>query len=108
MQIPYEVQARPDTGLYKAKLGIWLFLASEVMVFGGLFFSMALIGDRQYAAANYQYYRNYADSFPNEVAAGQIVVAPFEERQRAFAGIESRLWGTVDDDLPPEGAPGAL
>lgn len=37
MQIPYEVQARRDTGLYNAKLGIWLFLASEVMLFGGLF-----------------------------------------------------------------------
>jgi hypothetical protein len=37
MQIPYEVQARPDTGLYNAKVGIWLFLASEVMLFGGLF-----------------------------------------------------------------------
>src|ERR1700678_1864650 len=37
MEIPYEVTARPDTGLYNAKLGIWLFLASEVMLFGGLF-----------------------------------------------------------------------
>src|SRR6188768_2845877 len=37
MQIPYETAARPDTGLYNAKLGIWLFLASEVMLFGGLF-----------------------------------------------------------------------
>jgi len=37
MQIPHEVTARPDTGLYNAKLGIWLFLASEVMLFGGLF-----------------------------------------------------------------------
>jgi cytochrome c oxidase subunit 3 len=37
MQIPHEVQARPDTGLYNAKVGIWLFLASEVMLFGGLF-----------------------------------------------------------------------
>jgi len=37
MQIPYEVEERPDTGLYNAKLGIWLFLASEVMLFGGLF-----------------------------------------------------------------------
>ena len=23
MQIPYEVSARPDTGLYNAKVGIW-------------------------------------------------------------------------------------
>lgn len=39
MDIPYTVQARPDTGLYNAKVGIWLFLASEVMLFGGLFSS---------------------------------------------------------------------
>jgi cytochrome c oxidase subunit 3 len=37
MEIPYNVTARPDTGLWNAKLGIWLFLASEVMLFGGLF-----------------------------------------------------------------------
>lgn len=37
MDIPYTVTARPDTGLYNAKIGIWLFLASEVMLFGGLF-----------------------------------------------------------------------
>ncbi len=37
MEIPYNVSARPDTGLYNSKLGIWLFLASEVMLFGGLF-----------------------------------------------------------------------
>ena len=37
MQIPFEVKPRPDTGLWNAKLGIWLFLASEVMLFGGLF-----------------------------------------------------------------------
>ncbi|MEI6712354.1 MAG: heme-copper oxidase subunit III [Verrucomicrobiota bacterium] len=36
-EVPYTVAARPDTGLYSAKLGIWLFLASEVMLFGGLF-----------------------------------------------------------------------
>ena len=37
MKIPYNEELRPDTGLYNAKLGIWLFLASEVMLFGGLF-----------------------------------------------------------------------
>jgi len=37
MEIPYTVKARPDTGVYNAKLGIWLFLASEIMLFGGLF-----------------------------------------------------------------------
>ena len=36
MEIPYTVAERPDTGLNNVKLGIWLFLASEVMLFGGL------------------------------------------------------------------------
>jgi heme/copper-type cytochrome/quinol oxidase subunit 3 len=37
MEIPFTVKPRPDTGLWNAKVGIWLFLASEVMLFGGLF-----------------------------------------------------------------------
>src|SRR5882724_3413742 len=37
MEIPYTVETRPDTGLTNGKLGIWLFLASEVMLFGALF-----------------------------------------------------------------------
>jgi cytochrome c oxidase subunit 3 len=43
MEIPYTVEARPDTGLYNAKVGIWLFLASEVMLFGGLFSGYILL-----------------------------------------------------------------
>jgi heme/copper-type cytochrome/quinol oxidase subunit 3 len=35
--IPYTVERRPDTGVNNVQLGIWLFLASEVMLFGGLF-----------------------------------------------------------------------
>ncbi len=37
MQIQYITEERPDTGLINSKLGIWIFLASEVMLFGGLF-----------------------------------------------------------------------
>ena len=43
MDIPYTVKPRPDTGLYNAKVGIWLFLASEVMLFGALFSSYILL-----------------------------------------------------------------
>lgn len=35
--IPYTVEPRPDTGVNNVTLGVWLFLASEVMLFGGLF-----------------------------------------------------------------------
>jgi len=43
MEIPYTVDIRPDTGLPNPKLGIWLFLASEVMLFGALFSSYILL-----------------------------------------------------------------
>ncbi len=37
MEIPYIVEERPDSGMTNGKFGIWLFLASEVMLFGALF-----------------------------------------------------------------------
>jgi cytochrome c oxidase subunit 3 len=43
MEIPYTTHAREDTGLYNAKVGIWLFLASEVMLFGALFSGYVLL-----------------------------------------------------------------
>ncbi len=43
MEIPYTDKPRPDTGLYNAKLGIWLFLASEIMLFGALFSAYILL-----------------------------------------------------------------
>jgi heme/copper-type cytochrome/quinol oxidase subunit 3 len=43
MEIPYVVTARPDTGLNNGKLGMWLFLASEVMLFGALFASYIML-----------------------------------------------------------------
>lgn len=43
MDIPYTSHAREDTGLYNAKVGIWLFLASEVMLFGALFSAYILL-----------------------------------------------------------------
>ena len=52
MKIPYNEELRPDTGLYNAKLGIWLFLASEVMLFGGLFsaYIMLRLSDPNWAS----------------------------------------------------------
>jgi cytochrome c oxidase subunit 3 len=43
MEIPYIVETRPDSGLTNGKLGIWLFLASEVMLFGALFSTYILL-----------------------------------------------------------------
>jgi len=43
IEIPYNVKPRKETGLFNAKLGIWLFLASEIMLFGGLFSAYILL-----------------------------------------------------------------
>jgi cytochrome c oxidase subunit 3 len=41
--IPYMVKPHPVTGIPNGKFAIWLFLASEVMLFGALFSSYVLI-----------------------------------------------------------------
>lgn len=43
MEIPYAVKPHPVTGIPNGKLGMWLFLASEVMLFGALFSSYILL-----------------------------------------------------------------
>ena len=42
-EIPHTVEPHPVTGLYNGKFGLWLFLASEVMLFGALFSSFILL-----------------------------------------------------------------
>lgn len=58
MDIPYTVQARPDTGLYNGKLGVWLFLASEVMLFGALFSTYVFL---RVGAPEWQTWQSQAD-----------------------------------------------
>jgi heme/copper-type cytochrome/quinol oxidase subunit 3 len=41
--IPYTVDRRVDTGVTNVTMGVWLFLASEVMLFGALFSAYALL-----------------------------------------------------------------
>ena len=43
VEIPYTVKPHPITGIPNGKLGIWLFLASEVMLFGALFSAYVLL-----------------------------------------------------------------
>ena len=41
--IPYTIERRADTGVNNVTLGVWLFIASEVMLFGALFSAYALL-----------------------------------------------------------------
>ena len=60
--IPYTTEIRPDTGLTNPKLGVWLFLASEVMLFGSLFSAYALL-------------RTGAPSWPDQSATLSVPLA---------------------------------
>jgi heme/copper-type cytochrome/quinol oxidase subunit 3 len=62
MEIPFTTHTRPDTGLTNPKIGIWLFLASEVMLFGSLFSSYVLL-------------RNGAPSWPEQAAVLSVPLA---------------------------------
>ena len=42
-EIPYASTPRPDTGVSNATLGMWLFIAAEVMLFGALFASYVML-----------------------------------------------------------------
>lgn len=42
-RIPYTASPRPDTGLTNGTLGLWLFLASETMLFGSLLSAYAIL-----------------------------------------------------------------
>ena len=41
--IPYDLEPHPMTGMYNGKFGLWLFLASEIMLFGALFSTYVLL-----------------------------------------------------------------
>ncbi len=61
MEIPYTVKPRPDTGLYNAKVGIWLFLASEVMLFGAFFSAYILLR----VTAEHGFWPDVANGWPH-------------------------------------------
>lgn len=43
MIVPHTAERRADTGVTNVELGVWLFLVSEVMLFGALFSAYALL-----------------------------------------------------------------
>lgn len=43
MDIPYDIEPRPSTGLHNARLGVLLFIASETMLFGALMTSYVFL-----------------------------------------------------------------
>jgi heme/copper-type cytochrome/quinol oxidase subunit 3 len=87
MEIPYTVETRPDTGLHNGKLGIWLFLASEVMLFGALFSSYILL---RVGAAEWPHAQL---SVPLGTANTIILIASSVSMVMAWASLRLNQWG---------------
>lgn len=88
MEIPYIVNARKDTGLNNSKIAIWLFLASEVMLFGGLFSSYIFL--RIYA--DYPWPERVLPVLPGLVNTF-ILIASSVTVVFAWASLKLRRWG---------------
>ncbi len=87
MDIPYIVEARPDTGLPNGKLGIWLFLASEVMLFGALFSTYILlrVGATEWPHGEL--------SVPLGTVNTVILIASSVTMVMAWASLKMNSWG---------------
>jgi heme/copper-type cytochrome/quinol oxidase subunit 3 len=87
MQIPYVVDARPDTGLYNARLGMWLFLASEVMLFGGFFSAYVLL---RTGTPNWP---SHELNVPMAALNTAVLIASSMTMVMAWASLKMQQWG---------------
>ncbi len=87
MEIPYIVNARKDTGLNNSKIAIWLFLASEVMLFGGLFSSYIFLR----IFADYPWPERVLPVLPGLINTF-ILIASSVTVVYAWAGLKLRKW----------------
>src|SRR5262245_48710526 len=87
MEIPYTVAERPDTGLANGKLGIWLFLASEVMLFGALFSTYIIL---RVGAAEWPHHEL---NIPLGAITTVILISSSVTMVMAWASLKMHKWG---------------
>lgn len=81
-----------------SRIGIILLsYISMIVVFAGVYFSMAFLGDYDYAVDHFFYYQTAGQRLE---AGGIKHINPYPAANRAFVGMDERLWGTVDDYIP--------
>jgi cytochrome c oxidase subunit III len=87
MNIPYTIEERPDTGLTNGKLGIWLFLASEVMLFGALFSTYIILrmGAPEWPHGELNVWLGMVNTF--------ILIASSVTMVMAWASLKLNDWG---------------
>ena len=92
MNIPYTVEERPDTGLTNGKLGIWLFLASEVMLFGALFSTYIILrmGAPEWPHGELNVWLGMANTF--------ILIGSSVTMVMAWASLKLGEWGSQKNE----------
>jgi heme/copper-type cytochrome/quinol oxidase subunit 3 len=89
--IPYTTEPRADTRVTNVTMGIWLFLSSEVMLFGALFSAYALL---RVGAATWPSGRDVLDvamGSANTVVLVLMTAAAWRARGRSAAGVRALL-----------------
>lgn len=90
MEIPYSVKPHPVTGIPNGKLGIWLFLASEVMLFGALFSSYILL---RVGADFWPHGRDAGLSVPLATLNTMVLIASSVTMVMAWASLKMNQFG---------------
>lgn len=88
MEIPYIVTPRKDTGLFNSKIAIWLFLASEVMLFGGFFSAYIFLR----LGADYPWPERTLPVVPGLINTF-VLIASSVTVVFAWASLKMRQWG---------------
>ena len=87
MEIPYIFTPRKDTGMVNSKIAIWLFLASEVMLFGGFFSSYVYLR----LGADYPWPERALPVLPGLINTF-VLIASSVTVVFAWAGLKLRKW----------------
>ncbi|MDP6902976.1 MAG: cytochrome c oxidase subunit 3 [Verrucomicrobiota bacterium] len=99
MELPYNSKPRPDTGLYNGKVGIWLFLASEIMLFGGLFSAYLLLrvgaDDGNWSMGLMTKWVGAFNTFILIASSATVVLAWVCLKLKDWAGFRFWKWWTV-------------
>jgi len=90
MEIPYAVKPHPVTGVANGKLGIWLFLASEVMLFGALFSSYILL---RVGADVWPHGRDLGLSIPLATLNTMVLIASSVTMVMSWASLKMNNFG---------------
>lgn len=89
--IPYTVERRPDTRVTNVTMGIWLFLASEVMLFGAFFSAYALL---RFSATEWpagMTLLNIEYGLANTVVLIAMTIVAWQARRAHIAGARKQL-----------------